>query len=160
MLKTLVGHIGVFLVHQLVAFQELKGDVKNTHNFLHVLEVFGCWFLNPFFLFLPLCFFELSSFGFLFSDFCFRCCCFINHVSMLWLLLHVVLGFCCFRSFFSCGFCFVFWYCLCVFWGFKGQVRWPQGPPHLTLNPPYLFWFLLFCFFWGGVFLFCVFVRL
>ena len=31
------------------------------------------------------------------------------------------------------------------FGGFKGQVRWPEGPPHLALNPP--FWFLFFgCF--------------
>ena len=28
-------------------------------------------------------------------------------------------------------------------------MRWPEGPPHLALNPPYLFLlFLLFCFFW------------
>ena len=38
--------------------------------------------------------------------------------------------------------CFVFFVC---FGGFKGQVRWPKGPPHLALNPPYLF-FLFFCF--------------
>ena len=25
----------------------------------------------------------------------------------------------------------------CFFGGFKGQVRWPKGPPHLALNPPY-----------------------
>ena len=43
---------------------------------------------------------------------------------------------------------------LFFFWGFKGQVRWPEGPPHLALNPPYLFfvcfglfWFFFFCFF-------------
>ena len=43
--------------------------------------------------------------------------------------------------------CFVF---LCFFGGFKGHVRWPEGPPHLALNPPYLFFVLfLFCFFWG-----------
>ena len=24
------------------------------------------------------------------------------------------------------------------FWGFKGQVRWPEGPPHLALNPLYI----------------------
>ena len=39
------------------------------------------------------------------------------------------------------------------FGGFKGQVRWPEGPPHLALNPPYLFFcvlffvFVCFCFF-------------
>ena len=38
--------------------------------------------------------------------------------------------------------------CFFVFWGFKGQVRWPEGPPRLALNPPYFSWFFLFfvCF--------------
>ena len=27
--------------------------------------------------------------------------------------------------------------------GFKGQVRWPKGPPHLALNPPF---FVFVCF--------------
>ena len=34
-------------------------------------------------------------------------------------------------------------------------MRWPEGPPHLALNPPY-FWFfvlLFFCFFWAFPFL-------
>ena len=61
---------------------------------------------------------------------------------------------------FSCFFCFFFflfffWFCCFVlffFGGFKGHVRWPEGPPHLALNPPYLFFcfcfvFVLFCFF-------------
>ena len=43
----------------------------------------------------------------------------------------------------------------CFFGGFKGQVRWPKGPPHLALNPPYffvfLFLFLLFVFFFARV---------
>ena len=36
-----------------------------------------------------------------------------------------------------------------LFGGFKGQVRWPEGPSHLALNPPYLIFFVLFlfCFF-------------
>ena len=34
------------------------------------------------------------------------------------------------------------------FWGFKGQGRWPEGPPHLALNPPSLVWFV----FWFPVF--------
>ena len=59
--------------------------------------------------------------------------------------------FCCFLLFFLfCLFCFVF--VLFLFGGFKGQVRWPKGPPHLALNPPYFFVFVffvfLFCFFW------------
>ena len=34
-----------------------------------------------------------------------------------------------------------------VFGGFKGQVRWPKGPPHLALSPPYLFCFVVGLFF-------------
>ena len=49
----------------------------------------------------------------------------------------------CLASFFL-FFCF---FCFCVFFGgFKGQVRWPEGPPHLTLNPPYYFFFCFFFF--------------
>ena len=38
-------------------------------------------------------------------------------------------------------------------------MRWPKGPPHLALNPPYLFSFVfglfcLFCLFGGFYFLF------
>ena len=42
------------------------------------------------------------------------------------------------------------------FGGFKGQVRWPEGPPHLALNL-LIFWFLFFvcCFL---LFLCCFFV--
>ena len=53
---------------------------------------------------------------------------------------------------------FLFVFCF-FFGGFKGQVRWPEGPPHLALNPPYLLFvfccfllFLLFVLFW-----FCLF---
>ena len=44
--------------------------------------------------------------------------------------------------------CFCFLFSFLFFGGFKGQVRWPKGPPHLALNPPYflfLFSFVL-CF--------------
>ena len=55
--------------------------------------------------------------------------------------------FCCFLLFFVvflfCLFCFVF--VLFLFGGFKGQVRWPKGPPHLALNPHF---FVFFLFFW------------
>ena len=46
------------------------------------------------------------------------------------------------------GFCFLFSFFV-FFGGFKGQVRWPKGPPHLALNPPYLFFFVVvfFCSF-------------
>ena len=36
-------------------------------------------------------------------------------------------------------FCFLFVFAFCGV--FKGQVRWPEGPPHLALNPPF---FVLF----------------
>ena len=52
-------------------------------------------------------------------------------------------------------FCF-FFFCFLFFWRVKGQMRWPKGPPHLALNPPYLF-LLLFCFvfcFWFFVLFF------
>ena len=45
----------------------------------------------------------------------------------------------CFSLFWFFVFLFVF------FWGFKGQVRWPEGPPYLALNPPYCFVLLIFC---------------
>ena len=43
-------------------------------------------------------------------------------------------------------FFFVFLFCFFVVFlgGFKGQVRWPERPPHLALNPPYLFLCFLF----------------
>ena len=48
---------------------------------------------------------------------------------------------------------FLFW--LFFFGGFKGQVRWPEGTPHLALNPPYL----LFIFYWVGCFSFLFFAS-
>ena len=64
-----------------------------------------------------------------------------------------------------CLLCFVLWldvvvsvsvFCVCFcfffvffffFGGLKGQVRWPEGPPHLALNPPYFLFVFLFLFF-------------
>ena len=44
-------------------------------------------------------------------------------------------------------FCFLFFLFFFFFLGgFKGQVRWPKGPPHLALNPPYVFCFFFFVF--------------
>ena len=59
-------------------------------------------------------------------------------------------------------FCFVFFFVfLFVFFGgFKGQVRWPEGPPHLALNPPYFICFVFFCFLFFCFFLFFVFYFL
>ena len=58
--------------------------------------------------------------------------------SCFWLVLFLFVFFC---------FVFVFYvlFCFLIFLtGFKGQVRLPEGPPHLALNPPYLFFCLLF----------------
>ena len=55
-----------------------------------------------------------------------------------------------------------FVFLVCFFGGFKGQVRWPKGPPHLALNPPYFFGCFLFCFVWFCLVLFffvCYFWR-
>ena len=53
---------------------------------------------------------------------------------------------------------FVFFVGFLFFGGFKGQVRWPEGPPHLALNPPcfvfvFVFCFCFFVFFWFSCFL-------
>ena len=44
-------------------------------------------------------------------------------------------------------FCFFVFFVFYFFGGFKGQVRWPKGPPHLALNPPYFFVFVSLSFF-------------
>ena len=58
-------------------------------------------------------------------------------------------------SLFFC-FCFFFFvfFVLFFFGGFKGQVRWPKGPPNLALNPPKK------TFFFFGVFVFFFFALL
>ena len=45
-------------------------------------------------------------------------------------------------------FVFVFLFFFLFFGGFKGQVRWPKGPPHLALNPPYFICFSFFVVFY------------
>ena len=78
--------------------------------------------------------------------FSFLCCvCFCLFAVLLVLWLDVVVLF---------VLCFLFFL---FFGGLKGQVRWPKGPPHLALNPPYLFCFSFFCvfvvlFFFGFLF--------
>ena len=74
------------------------------------------------------------------------CFCFV--VGLLLVLL--CLGFCAFFLNFFWGGGGGF---LLFVGGFKGQVRWPKGPPYLALNPPYF----LFCLF---VFLLCLFFVL
>ena len=64
----------------------------------------------------------------------FFCCCFYVVVVVLVVVFFVVVFFC----FVFCG-------------GFKGQVRWPEGPPHLALSPPY---YICLLFFWFSFVLF------
>ena len=108
-----------------------KGYLVMFENtiFLQVWEGFCSCFFNPFFLMLAFSFVGFSCFCIFLTS---SCCCFINQVSMFWLLfllfwVSLVL------------LCVIFWICFlflvfgfCFFGGFKGQVRWPKGPPHLA----------------------------
>ena len=96
---------------------------------------------------------------------CFLCL-FFFVVLLLFLFCLLCYWFCflfCFLFFFSyfIFFCSLFVLFFVFFGGLKGQVRWPKGPPHLALNPPYflvLFIVLLFfCLFFFG---FCFFLFL
>ena len=103
----------------------------------------------------------LAYFGFgRFRCFCVSCVCFCFLCCFCFCLFALLL-FCCwivfgvgscfafvlvFFSFFLFLF-FLFFFVLFFFGGFKGQVRWPKGPPHLALNPPYFLFFVGFCFF-------------
>ena len=69
-------------------------------------------------------------------------------VFCFWFFFFVLLLFLfCLLCYWFCGWMLLFFFlffCFVFFGGFKGQVRWPEGPPHLALNPPY---FICFCFF-------------
>ena len=96
-----------------------------------------------------------SGFG-RFRCFCVSCVCFSFLSCFCFCFVCFVLGFvvgCC------CFFCLFFFVVVCLFLfffgGFKGHVRWPEGPPHLALDPPYficVFVFLFFVFFFFFVF--------
>ena len=64
---------------------------------------------------------------------------FVLFFFVIWLLFCFVFVF----LFFVFVFVFVFVFFV-FFGGFKGQVRWPEGPPHLALNPPYFFFIFVF----------------
>ena len=66
---------------------------------------------------------------------------FVLFLFCCWIVFGVVFFFFCVCFFSVLFFCL---FCLCFCGGCKGQVRWPKGPPHLALNPPY------FCVFWGA----------
>ena len=98
-----------------------------------------------------------SGFG-RFRCFCVSCVCFSFLSCFCFCFVCFVLGFvvgcCCFFVV-----CFLlFFVFVCFFGGFKGHVRWPEGPPHLALNPPCLFLFFSFVLF--SFLFFCFFVCL
>ena len=95
----------------------------------------------------------LEGLGFCVSCFVFLLC--VGFVSVLFALFLFFCWMLLFLFLFFLSFLFViFWFLF--FGGFKGQVRWPKGPPHLALNPPYLFCFVFsVCFF--VLFLVCFF---
>ena len=88
--------------------------------------------------------------GFEFLCFFFLPLLLLFHKSSCYVLVSV---FCCFGfPGFACVLCVVFFwfvfgfFCLFCFGGFKGQSRWPKGPPQLTLNPLCLFCFVFVLF--------------
>ena len=125
-----------------------------------VFPVFGLLWGGLFLLILGLE--GLGVFVFLVFVFVFLCCfcfcfvCFVFVFLLDWFWCWFLFCFCfCYFFVFSflflfcvCFCCFLFFCCFVSFGGFKGQVRWPKGPPHLALNPPY-FLFLFFVFFGG-----------
>ena len=144
-------HIGVFWCPQ-------KGFVSKVHWWCLKNTIF-CRFLRFFapafkaFCFLCWPFLLLVLFLFAFFFTCCCCCCLINQVAMFWFLFLLF-----WVSLVLCVISWCFLVCFC-FWGFKGQVRWPKGPPPLALNSPYLFSFvfgLFFVFFVGFRFFFCI----
>ena len=77
-----------------------------------------------------------------------------SHQKKIWLITETLIFgyFCCFffgfffRVFSFSLFFVSFFVFVCFFGGLKGQVMWPEGPPHLALNPPSFFLFFG-CFF-------------
>ena len=147
--KTLIGHIGVTWSKTGFCFESKKVLFQKPLVSAGFWGFYS-WFVTLYFLLLFLFMFFFCS--------CFSssCCCFET-------LVCVCSG-CCLIL--CCLFCF-------FLWRFKGQVRWPDGPPLLALNPPcyhyHYYYFVLFClcfvffllFFVGWGFSFCslLFIR-
>ena len=132
-------------VFKMLVFPHFVGAFVGWVIFVYLgLEVLGVLvFLCLFF------FFCVGFVSVLFALFLFSC----------WIVFGV--GSCFVFVFYFIG-AFVFCLFLFFFGGFKGQVRWPKGPPHLALNPPYFIWFVFlffgFCFYILFCFLFLSFV--
>ena len=129
---------GLFLVC-LPLFQK----VLKMLVFPSVLGFFGGWFILLYILDLE----GLGVFVFLVFVFVFMCCfcfCFVCFwfVGGLFFGVGSCFDFVFFVVLFLLFFLFFLFFFFCFFWS---QVRWPKGPPHLALNPPYfLFRFVFF----------------
>ena len=116
----------------------VSGIVPKVFKMLVIFPVWGvlvgCFFFGVL-VFLCLFFFCVGFVFVLFALFLFSC----------WIVFGVGS---CFVFVFFVGGGGLFLFVLVFFGGFKGQVRWPKGPPHLALNPPFFvfFCFLFFCF--------------
>ena len=127
--------------------------LEKKHSFLQVFEVCCSCFQNPLFLMLAFPFF-----GFVFV-------CFLLYFLLLFdksscyvlVFVSVVLGFLGFVMCYLLDFFGVLFLLFVIFGGFKGQVRSPKGPPHLALNPPYLFSLVFGLFLVCFWFVFCLF---
>ena len=122
-------------------------------GFLHLLSkpfvsyvgLSFCWFC-----------FSLLSFYFLLLLFD-KSSCYVLFFFLIWVSLVWLCVMCC-----VFGGLFLVWDFF--FGGFKGQVRWPKGPPQLALKPPslfcFVFWFVFVCFVLVGFCLFFGFLLL
>ena len=69
-----------------------------------------------------------------------------NWKALFWVFLCFFVFFCFFVCFLFIVFVSFTFFLFFLFGGFKGQVRWPEGPPHLALNPPYFFFVFVLSF--------------
>ena len=149
----------VIVVVFCVLFWHSSKSVK--HACFSQFWVFGGWFILLYILGLE----GLGVFVFLVFVFVFALLLFLFCLLCFWFVVGLFVG---------VGSCFAFVFCLLFFLlffvlvffvlvvlffgGFKGQVRWPKGPPHLALNPPYFFVLVFFVFVFFFAFLCFVFL--
>ena len=126
----------------IVFFVFLSGKVAKVLKMFVFSSFGGVWWGGLFLFFwvwkvwVFLCFLFLFCVFVLVLFFCFVCFVFV-----------FVVGCCCFCFCFCLFFLFLFVCCFFSFFaGFKGQVRWPFGLPHLALNPPFFVFFVFFGF--------------
>ena len=134
-------------------FGIVPGVLKMLVFFFPVFWAFVGWLILAYFRFGRFRCFCVSCVCF--SFLCCFCFCFVCFVFVLLLDCFWCCFLFCFCFFLFLFFLYLFFFVSFFFGGFKGQVRWPKGPPHLALNPPYFLVFVFcccFCFvFLGGL---------